>query len=435
MGKIKIEGYVCERCGHKWVARNENIPVVCPKCFPGDMVVSGAYKRISEFAAGESVFGFSGELGSTKEVFSHDWNGELVEIRAAGCLPIRATPEHKIFRVHCIQISRSKKRKFSRKFLNPELIDAVYLKKSPVSENKNDCGDYLIIPKIKSTFSGKKIPLIKFTTSHGLKVLEGKHLKGYLPLNKDVAWMFGLYVAEGFSTSEKGDVCFCLGKHEEKLAEKIVRIGLSLGLKTRIVEVETANLVHLSSRIYSRAFREWFGISAKTKQIPSFIMLHADKRIYESFMKGYLEGDGCWGISDGRARVNASTVSEKLALQLQLLSVKMGDFFNITKVDFSKYKSNFKGRTICGGAGFLLRASAGKLSSLVGLKNIPRHNKSYKIFKEHIAVPIKSIKMVNYSGKVFNIQTEEGNYLVNNIAVKNCKSPYWNAKRKKRGKF
>jgi len=33
MGKIKIEGYICERCGHKWVSRNnKNNPVVCPNC-------------------------------------------------------------------------------------------------------------------------------------------------------------------------------------------------------------------------------------------------------------------------------------------------------------------------------------------------------------------------------------------------------------------
>lgn len=33
MGKIKIEGYICERCKHKWVPRNSNEePMVCPKC-------------------------------------------------------------------------------------------------------------------------------------------------------------------------------------------------------------------------------------------------------------------------------------------------------------------------------------------------------------------------------------------------------------------
>lgn len=35
MGKIKfsVEGYQCERCGHKWVPRkSDNEPRVCPKC-------------------------------------------------------------------------------------------------------------------------------------------------------------------------------------------------------------------------------------------------------------------------------------------------------------------------------------------------------------------------------------------------------------------
>jgi len=32
MGKVKLEGYVCERCKHKWVSRGKLEPKVCPKC-------------------------------------------------------------------------------------------------------------------------------------------------------------------------------------------------------------------------------------------------------------------------------------------------------------------------------------------------------------------------------------------------------------------
>jgi len=32
MGIINIQGYLCERCSHKWPSRKNQLPIVCPKC-------------------------------------------------------------------------------------------------------------------------------------------------------------------------------------------------------------------------------------------------------------------------------------------------------------------------------------------------------------------------------------------------------------------
>ena len=32
MGNITLKGYICERCKHKWVPRDNKKPMVCPKC-------------------------------------------------------------------------------------------------------------------------------------------------------------------------------------------------------------------------------------------------------------------------------------------------------------------------------------------------------------------------------------------------------------------
>jgi len=34
MGKVRLDGYICERCKHLWVPRNysKKEPLVCPKC-------------------------------------------------------------------------------------------------------------------------------------------------------------------------------------------------------------------------------------------------------------------------------------------------------------------------------------------------------------------------------------------------------------------
>ena len=30
--KIEVEGFQCERCGHKWIPRGKEEPSVCPNC-------------------------------------------------------------------------------------------------------------------------------------------------------------------------------------------------------------------------------------------------------------------------------------------------------------------------------------------------------------------------------------------------------------------
>lgn len=32
MAEIKLNGYECEKCGHTWIPRMEEVPRVCPKC-------------------------------------------------------------------------------------------------------------------------------------------------------------------------------------------------------------------------------------------------------------------------------------------------------------------------------------------------------------------------------------------------------------------
>jgi len=29
---IKKKGFKCEKCGHEWVPRNEETPIICPRC-------------------------------------------------------------------------------------------------------------------------------------------------------------------------------------------------------------------------------------------------------------------------------------------------------------------------------------------------------------------------------------------------------------------
>lgn len=432
MGMISINGFFCERCSHKWISRenSEHIPIVCPKCLPPDAFLDGEFKKIKDFRAGDIAIGSSGKETNVEQIFSHDFEGELIEVFAQGCLPVKFTPDHKVLVIHVVQKSRSSVRKFSRNFLKPQWVEAKDLIKRPLSENINSCGDYLVIPKIKTNFSSKKISLSGFTTPHGLKVMAGKNASLTFPINKDSAWLLGLYVAEGVS-SQNGEITLCLGKHEtELIKEALIKIN-NIGLSFNVKDGPTTRNVTFYSRPISKAIKEWCGKDCYNKKIPYFIFNNKNLNILENFIIGYLRGDGFIRKYAGRTQIIANTVSKTLALQLQLLSVRLNSFFNITQTDFSKYKSVLPdGRIIRGGKGFKLVSNAGPITLLMGERAKSRHNKSYVLFKDYVAVPINKLQRINYSGKVMNIQTKEGNYLYNNITVKNCKSPYWNIKRK-----
>lgn len=32
MGEVMLKGFQCDRCSHKWLPREDEIPRVCPKC-------------------------------------------------------------------------------------------------------------------------------------------------------------------------------------------------------------------------------------------------------------------------------------------------------------------------------------------------------------------------------------------------------------------
>ena len=30
--KLEVKAYKCDRCSHKWIPRNKELPTICPKC-------------------------------------------------------------------------------------------------------------------------------------------------------------------------------------------------------------------------------------------------------------------------------------------------------------------------------------------------------------------------------------------------------------------
>jgi NADH-quinone oxidoreductase B subunit len=379
-------------------------------CTPPDTVILGDNKAISAYQTGDKVVGASGHVGVT-QTFSRDFEGDLLQIRGRGMLPLRVTPEHPILTVerdmHGGKGMYSDVRVWKQA---AELVRAPPVKKDGRFLYPTGQHDCLLIPRIKGSLALETIKLDDYATRRGLNIVRGRGEDPplELPLNVDTAWFLGVYVAEGWTT-ENHDVYFALDHDEGPLARRITRIVDSLGYSPSLYARETGLNIRFSSSILARALRKWCGHLAENKRMPDFILYHKNVDILKAFISGYLEGDGNETIDlRGPVYDRASTTSRVLALQIQLAYARLGLFARVAL-------GHKGGRSIIMG-----RSVNTNDSYEVWLMTSRRKCSGFDIQPDFIAVPIRDVSKVPYSGRVNNLETADNTYLVSNAVVHNC---------------
>ncbi|MEM5772906.1 MAG: ribonucleoside triphosphate reductase [Candidatus Aenigmatarchaeota archaeon] len=364
-----------------------NLGILGPYCVKPKEIVAGDYKPISEYIVGEHCLGKGGRVNILK-TFVRNYKGKIVRIKACGLLPLEITPEHPILVA-----------KWKIKNNKPIFESFEWKMAKDIKPKTKIGGDYLIIPKINGWINDNSISLKRFS-----RKWETTKLKEF-PINEKTSWFLGIYVAEGSST--RGEVVISLGKHEKEIAGRIVEIIKGLGISSYINEQGSTLHVHVTSKVLSRAIKEWCGTCAKNKRIPEFILYHSDKDILKNFLNGYILGDG--NKQEGRERcgprIRMATVSKVLSLQLQMLCARLGIFSSICELD--KKDSFINSRKIKGG----------KIYEI----SFPLNGSQYvKELEDCFLSPVRLTEEIEYEGRVFNLETTDHTYLVNNICVHNC---------------
>jgi len=378
-------------------------------CLPGDTILMGDNKPISEYQVGDSVAGMH-RLNKVAETFVRDYDGDMITVKAKGILPFSLTPEHPLLVVNA---DNRPNRQLPNLRMEWRLAGELKERRNRPKYSK---GDYLLLPRIDGDVDVKDIPLDWVRSRGRLKY----KIKSF-PLNTATAWLLGLYVAEGFAT--KGRIYFSLHSRERPIAEKAVRILESIGATATIKDVpdEECIMIDCCSAVLGGTFYSWFGHLAPNKRIPDFLMYHKDLEIVGSFLDGYALGDGNWARSfsrDGsRNQLQISTTSPLLASQVQLLFARLGRYAGVYNNAHAK-ETKIQGRTVKTNEAYTVRFSPKNTNVRV------LEGKDHKFFM----LPVRSVKRERYSGKVYNIGTQSDNtYLVSNIISHNCSHAEENA--------
>jgi hypothetical protein len=99
-----------------------------------------------------------------------------------------------------------------------------------------------------------------------------------------------------------------------------------------------------------------------------------------------------------------------LVAQLQLLLARLGYIGHAYTLDVDE--SQIRGRRIAARTAYRLRWRESPTKS--------KRQANQHVFKNYILTPVDIVEDVEYSGEVFNLETEDNTYLVSNAVVHNC---------------
>ncbi len=452
-----------------WIATNDGMRRI------GDLFDACPEKA----TLGEGRIGFPADLEvwtrhatrtRVTKVFARPYAGELLSLRAACCPPIQATPNHGIFAAHrsdletvrkipaeelttdhylvvpkrrpsTTEVVLSARDWLSRLDIAPHAARPRRIETSHLAEllrmdgTSGEMGAALgyhptYVRKLRSQLargalaSCEDARAVTLTCRHERVRFMGEKGDGVpesLLLNEDLAWLLGIFCAEGSITSHPSrpnsfHLSFCFGRHEQDLITRTARLLTEIfHARPLIVARRTTITVEIGQTSIARLFEALCGRGAHNKQIPPPV-LQAPVPVMRAFLEGYLAGDG------HRTPTHAVglTVSERLALGLFELGLHLGmlpTYFEHTPAATKE----IEGRTVSQSRVYIVKYLRKRLDA--GFDTRPERS-LWRENQTSYLVPLRRIERVPYSGSVYNLEVEDPDhsYLAPFLAVANCQN-------------
>ncbi len=367
-------------------------------CCDGDtkILTNEGFKKIKDIKKEDKVLDKNGKYSSVQATQKTHYKGEMFKVKATGIRELKVTHNHPFLVIE-------KYRKANKKHNVKQTISKPIWKKA--EELKK--GDYL----------GIKIP------SQLSNTLKDKDV--------DFAKLCGMYVANGCLGKNKNSFILDLSygtyktkerKEVEKTLKKVFP-NKHIGIYERDNCIRYRVTITKEKKIYDY-LKDLCGDKAKEKRIPFEILNSSNKKVMLAFLKGYIEGDGCFMKDDNvksKSKIGIATSSEDLALGLQFMIARLGYLATINKDD--KIRTTYiKGRKIVYEGGFILRITNTGFQKLLKLKPILRERETEHYFKHNniLWIKIRDISKKEEFTEVYNFEVKDSNtYTANNILTHN----------------
>lgn len=368
-----------------------------PHCVLPDTLISGRKtKRAADIRVGDEVVGHDGKHHKVTEIFEREYNHYLVSLKACGLPPVKVTSEHPmlVYRKmhHSVNIlpgadlskGSAKYQYLEKQVIEWETEQPCWVRAKDIQE-----GDYLITPMWEMD-EKREVPAWNASSR--------KTKYNPLPLDPsdpDLAWLFGLYIADGYR-SKSHRIVITLSSKETDTIVRAQKTFQKYGLNCKVIDKGTYVRVMVNSSIVANSFGEWFGTSSLTKRIPDFMF--SKEWNLEALMEGIIDGDGC----THQGRNNVTSTSKVLISQMYQVLVSLGE-----EPVVSAQKR---------GPGCYNNANP---AWVIEWGERKRHET--RKWNNLYLSPVKSITREDYNGYVYNYEVEDvHSYIADGVVAHNC---------------
>lgn len=287
------------------------------RCLLPGTFIDGCNKNVENLIPGDIVISKDGKRQKVTYVDTEPYAGNIYAIKPYGLEPIKCNSNHPILVAYGEKESRDDR----VKIVKEEFVPAEKLFSQFSNMGKLE-RIYVKIPRIKGTVNDNYWSFDPFTKNLS-NPMDG------IRLTEEIAWMLGLYCAEGCFLVGSG--CkWTLNYNEPELALKLHKVLTDLGLHVNVrgrPDEGTRSLI-VSQMQFCRKLDNEIGHGSLNKRIPDSILYNTNENLLVAFLKGYYDGDGWVSYKD--AKISVTSVSKTLAHQLQIAWARIGVFAKIT---------------------------------------------------------------------------------------------------------
>lgn len=402
-------------------------------CFvPGTKIttIGGRIKNIEDISEKEMVLTHNGRFMPVEKIFSYQYDGEIINIRAANSnVDLSMTPKHEVFAIKASHIKRGYKN-----ICNKENANWFMAKDLEV-------GDIVVFPRINNTVLSpmsidlweyvKNLPKYKCDEKH-VWCYKNKKINRYIDIDEDFVRLAGYYVSEGGSDKKDKNINFSFNVSERQYIEEVKSLICKIftneaSFTTEKDVYKNKERIYFSSRAVSILFKDMFGKNVWSKKLPNFF-LGLDSNLLNNFIETAIFGDGSTSVP---RRIQYDTVSEQLYWQINCCLSKLGYITH----NQNRYPDHVDKRGLNNKKRYRIYISGNQIVKLsknmknldiklldLGETNIQRLS---HVDDEYIYFRLKNVSRSNYNGIVHDLSVKEDvSYCANGIAVHNSPPGY-----------